>query len=198
MTSERASVSFQRSRARSGERRRTLRYMRSEDVRGERAVVVGVAVGLATAALMSFTPAPRAVTSVAPNEATLPPLIAPEDPFLRTAMPGDPLSCTERAALPQIDNAFDAVWAPDSRHLAVSTILTVPNPRMITGTEEQQRLSILDVATGKTRDLGQGRMPSWSGSGLYLSYWREGTDDMRVISGNGLAALIPASQPGVR
>jgi murein DD-endopeptidase MepM/ murein hydrolase activator NlpD len=170
--------------------------MRSEGVRGERAVVFGVAVGLAIATLMSLTPpASRPVTRAESVEPVLP-LIAPEDPFLRTPMPGDPLACTERAAIPQIDNAFDAAWAPDSRHLAVSTILTVPNPRTITGAEEQQRITILDVATGKTRDLGQGRKPSWSGSGLYLSYWRDG--DLRVISGNGLAALIPSSQPDVR
>jgi murein DD-endopeptidase MepM/ murein hydrolase activator NlpD len=171
-----------------------MRYMRSEDVRGERAVLLGVALGVAIATLMS-SPAPRASVLAEVGEPALP-LIAPDDPLVRNAMPGDPLTCTERAAIPQVDNAYDAAWAPDSRHLAVSTILTVPNARTVTGAEEQQRLSILDVATGKTRDLGRGRKPSWSGSGLYLSYWRDG--DLRVISGSGLAALIPSSQPDVR
>ncbi len=157
---------------------------------------MGVAIGFAIVTLMSaFAPGPRALALAGPGEPTLP-LIAPDDPTLRTAMPGDPLACTERATLPQIDNAYDAAWAPDSRHLAVSTILTVPSPRTITGAEEQQRVSILDIATGQLRDLGQGRKPSWSSSGLYLSYWRDG--DLRVISGSGLAALIPSSQPDVR
>src|SRR5687767_13019159 len=183
MTSERAlGLRLVSACTRSLERaRQSPRYMRSGDVRGERAIAVGVAIGFAIATLMS-PPAPRASVVAESVEPALP-FIAPDDPLLRTAMPGDPLTCTERAATPQIDNAFDAVWAPDSRHLAVSTILTVPNPRTVTGAEEQQRITILDVATGKTRDLGQGRRPSWSGSGLYLSYWRGG--DLRVISGNG-------------
>ena len=117
---------------------------------------------------------------------------------MRTPAPGDPLSCVVRADIPQIDNAFDAVWAPDSRHLAISTILTVPNARTVTGAEEQQRLAILDVTTGAMRDLGQGSKPSWSGSGLYLSYWRDGSDQLRVVSGNGLAARIPSTQTEVR
>src|SRR5436305_278753 len=80
---------------------------------------------------------------------------------VRTSV-GDPLRCTDRAATPLIDNAYDAHWAPDSKSLVVSRIVTVPNPRMITGYEEDQRLLILNVTTGQIRDLGQGSKASWS------------------------------------
>ena len=110
----------------------------------------------------------------------------------------DPLSCTQRLGTGDIANAFDAAWAPDSTHVAVSRIVTIPNPRMVTGTEEEQRLSILDIATGTSRELGEGTKAEWSGSGTYLSFWRAGDWDLRVVSGLGLAALIPSTQPSVR
>ena len=69
---------------------------------------------------------------------------------------------------------------------------------MITGYEEDQRLLTLNVTTGAIRDVGQGSKASWSGYGTYLSYWRDGEYEMRVISGLGLVAYVPASEPGVR
>ena len=119
------------------------------------------------------------------------------DPSL-TAPSADPLSCIERAAIPQIDNAFDAKWADDSHTIAVSRIVTIPNARMITGTEEDQRISLVDIATGSVRDVGQGSKPQWSGGGTYLSYWREGDDDLRILLGSSLAGLVPSTQPDVR
>ena len=113
-------------------------------------------------------------------------------------MTGDPLSCAQRASTPDVANAFDAVWAPDSTRLAASVIRTIENPRMITGTEEQQRIVIVDIATVTTKDLGQGSHPSWSGSGTYLSYWHDGDEDLRVMRGDSLAALIPSTEPSVR
>ena len=127
-------------------------------------------------------------------------LTPPDDPRI-TALPFDGLSCTERVPLPrveQIDNVFDAKWADNSSTIAVSRIVTIPNARMITGTEEDQRISLIDVATGSVRDLGKGSKPAWSGGGIYLSYWREGDDDLRIMLGNRLAGLVPSTQPEAR
>ena len=97
-----------------------------------------------------------------------------------------------------MENAFDAHWAPNSQTLVVSRIVTIPNSRMVTGYEEDQRLTLLNVATGAVRELGKGSQPSFSGSGAYLSYWRGGEDDLRVVLGNSVAAFIAATEPQVR
>ena len=133
-------------------------------------------------------------------QASEPAAIAPSvDPALPDEpQSSDPLRCTARTAIPVIDNAFDAHWAPDGATLVVSRIVTIPNKRTITGTEEDQRLSLLNVATGAVRDLGQGSKPSFSGSGAYLSYWHDGEDDMRVVLGGSIAAYIASTLPQVR
>jgi len=143
--------------------------------------------------IVACAPAPRAI---AVHQITGDP--PPTDPVLAHLRPGDPLACVDRAATPSIENAFDAKWAPDSKHLVVSRIVTIPNDRMITGTEEDQRLSILDVTTGEVTDLGRGEMPTWSGYGTYLAYWIEGQDDLRITQQGRLVAFAPASEPGVR
>ena len=123
----------------------------------------------------------------------------PNDPPLHVLAFDPPgLSCTDRAAIPQVDNAFDAKWAGDSNSIAVSRIVTIPNARMITGTEEDQRISIVDLAKGAVRDLGQGSKPAWSGSGIYLSYWREGDEDLRIVRDGALVGLASSTQPDVR
>ena len=124
----------------------------------------------------------------------------PNDPLI-SVVPSDPLSCTERVALPQLeqlDNAFDARWADDSNTIAVSRIVTIPNARTITGSEEDQRISLLDLATRSVRDLGKGSKPSWSGGGIYLSYWRAGVDDLRVMRGGRVVGGVPSTQPDAR
>ena len=127
------------------------------------------------------------------------PIALPDDPQRTRPMVGDALRCTERAATPQIDNAYDAHWSPDSKSLVVTKIVTIPNARTITGTEEDQRLVTLDVTTGAVRDIGQGSKAQWSGYGTYLSYWRDGEWDLRIINGAGkVAAYAAASEPGIR
>jgi murein DD-endopeptidase MepM/ murein hydrolase activator NlpD len=128
------------------------------------------------------------------TEASPPYQSVPEDPFTR-ARPGDTLSCTTRESIPQIAEAFDADWSPDSKRLAVTRIVRVPNPRTITGYEEEQRLSILDVTTGQVRELGKGNKPVWSGTGTYVAFWR---DDLRVYRDGRLAAIVISTQPSVR
>ncbi|MDQ2953196.1 MAG: M23 family metallopeptidase [Chloroflexota bacterium] len=124
-------------------------------------------------------------------------VVFPNDPPLR-ALPSDPLRCTDRASIPQIDNAFDAKWAEDSNSIAVSRIVTIANPRTITGSEEDQRISIVNIARGTVRDLGEGSKPAWSGSGTFLSYWREGDEDLRIVRDGALVGLAPSTQPDVR
>jgi len=145
-------------------------------------------------ATLACSPNVRPGTSPSPSHDAIFPA---DDPIARGTN-GNPLSCVQRASTPQVDNAFDAVWAPDSTRLAASVIRTVENTRTITGTEEEQRIVIVDIANGTARDIGQGSHPSWSGSGAYLSYWREGDDDLRVMRGDRLVALIPSTQPAVR
>jgi hypothetical protein len=142
---------------------------------------------------LACSPAPQ--VTVAPNNE----IDLPNDPPLPHVLPGDPLACVDRVALPSVDNAFDAQWSPDSKKLLVSRIVTIPNARMVTGYEEDQRLSILDVTTGAINDLGRGSKPSWSGYGTYFAYWIDGRDDLRIMQpGRGTIAFAASSQPNVR
>ena len=108
----------------------------------------------------------------------------------------DPYSCIEPLALPQIDNAIEQSWAPDSRHLAYTRIIPKTSPRTITGYEEDPWLAVLDVSTGQTTSLGPGQLPQWSASGTYLSFWRDGR--LFIERGGLIVADIDASTPTVR
>ncbi len=168
--------------------------------RGRTYCVIALCTVVALACAPSAQPAPPTRIS-APNDPAIDgrtTAIEPNPPHQTIRSPLDPLRCTERVAIPPIDNAFDARWSDDSGSIAISRIVTIANPRTITGTEEDQRLAVLDVATGSVRDLGKGTKPKFSGSGTYLAYWREGDDDLRVVRGDRLAGLVPATQPDVR
>ena len=158
-----------------------------------RIVMLVVTVGLAC------SPSTQTATHVASDDPSAE-LSLPTDPRI-TALPFDALSCTERVALPRaeaVDNVFDARWADNSNTIAISRIVTIANARTVTGMEEDQRISLLDLATGSVRELGKGSKPSWSGGGVYLSYWREGEENLLVTQGGRLAGLIPSTQPDVR
>ena len=121
----------------------------------------------------------------------------PDDPALGAIGPVDSLRCTYRATLPLIEHVTGAKWSGDSSALAVSRIVTVPSRTTITGYEEDQRISLLNVFTGAVRELGKGSRPEWSGSGTYLSYWRE--DGHLYVNLNGtIAGIVDASDPSVR
>jgi murein DD-endopeptidase MepM/ murein hydrolase activator NlpD len=107
----------------------------------------------------------------------------------------DPLSCRVRAAHPQIDNVTTTAWSPDSSAVALVRIVTVPSRKTITGYEEDQRITVLNVVTGKTRDLGRGSRPSWSASGALLAYWDQDGSIHILLSGE-IVAEIDSSQPG--
>jgi murein DD-endopeptidase MepM/ murein hydrolase activator NlpD len=123
----------------------------------------------------------------------IPDAALPDDPQAT-----DPLTCSDRATIPTIDNAFEATWAPDSKTLAISKIVTIPNRRTITGYEEDQRLTLLNIATGQVREIGQGSEPAFSGSGAYLSYWTAGYQQLRVLLGTKIVAYIDSTLPETR
>ena len=115
-------------------------------------------------------------------------------PSLEPGIP-DPLNCTVRATIPQIDNVVSAGWSPDSSALALVHTVNVPSRRTVTGYDEDQRVAVFNVATGRLRDLGHGNRPSWSASGALLAYWDDDGSIHILLSGQ-IVAEIDASQPG--
>jgi len=108
----------------------------------------------------------------------------------------DPYRCIEPVAIPQIDNAIEQAWAPDSRHLAFSRIVPSNSRRTVTGYEEDPWLGILDVQTGQVVSLGPGSQPQWSGSGAFLSMWRAGR--LYVVFDRRIVADLESSVPMAR
>jgi murein DD-endopeptidase MepM/ murein hydrolase activator NlpD len=133
------------------------------------------------------------------SEATVVPLKADLQPSDQVIGPGsspDPLRCVERVAIPAIEQAIDAHWSPDNRHLAFTTIVTSASRKTITGYEEDPALAILDVETGRIVTHGEGKQPQWSASGRYLSFWRQGR--LFVLKDGRNIETIEASQPETR
>ncbi|MGB9624723.1 MAG: immunoglobulin domain-containing protein [Phycisphaerae bacterium] len=63
---------------------------------------------------------------------------------------------------------FNPVWAPDSSRLAVNTV--------------SGRLRVIEVATGRTYDLGEGIMPSWAPDARTVFFSRiQRTDGVKVL-----------------
>jgi murein DD-endopeptidase MepM/ murein hydrolase activator NlpD len=120
----------------------------------------------------------------------------PNDRPMATTAISDPLTCTDRATLPPIDNVTVEVWAPDSSAIALVHLVTVPSKKTVTGYDEAQRFGVLNVATGVIRELGHGNRPAWSASGAYLSYWDDDGSIHVLLSGE-IVAEIDASQPGM-
>jgi len=50
---------------------------------------------------------------------------------------------------PQIDNVVSAAWSPDSSAIALVHTVNVPSRKSVTGYEEDQRVAVLNVATGR-------------------------------------------------
>ncbi len=148
---------------------------------GRRAAHVLLLVALVTGAAIAF-PQPAAA-HVAPR-------VTGDDGV-------DLLRCVERIAVPQIDQAIDARWAPDSTHIAVTRIARRSSAYATTGYEEDPYLVVVDVRRGAVvADLGPGEDPQWSASGAYLSMWRHG--QLEVVRDGAIVATVDASMPGVR
>jgi murein DD-endopeptidase MepM/ murein hydrolase activator NlpD len=124
-------------------------------------------------------------------------IFLPDDRPLRATAPADMLRCTDRATIPALENVTNAAWSPDSSAVAMSRISVVPSHTTITGYEEELFLAVYYLRSGRVQEIGEGRRPQWSGSGAYLSYWR---DDgyLYVNLGGTIAGTIEASSPEVR
>ena len=83
------------------------------------------------------------------------------------------LRCTDRSIIPALDNVTNAVWSADSSAVAMSRINVIPSQTTITGYEEQLQITVYYLGSGRVQELGPGSRPQWSGSGAYLSYWRD-------------------------
>jgi hypothetical protein len=124
-------------------------------------------------------------------------IFLPEDHLLRAGAPLDMLRCTDRSTIPALDNVTNAIWSPDSSAVAMSRINVIPSHTTITGYEEQLRITVYYLNTGRVQEIGQGSRPQWSGSGAYLSYWRD--DGYLYVNLAGtIAGTIEASSPEVR
>jgi murein DD-endopeptidase MepM/ murein hydrolase activator NlpD len=88
-------------------------------------------------------------------------------------------------------------WSPGSSMLAVARVITIPSFRTITGYEEDPVLSVVAIGSGEVRELGQGSRPEWSGSGTFLSFWR---DDgyLHILQGDQRVGHLEVSHPDVR
>jgi murein DD-endopeptidase MepM/ murein hydrolase activator NlpD len=133
----------------------------------------------------------------APEATEDPNLVLPDDRALRATTPADMLRCTDRATIPALDNVTAAAWSADSKAVALSRLQIVPSQATITGYEEDLRITVYYMDTGRLQEIGPGSRPQWSGSGAYLSYWR---DDgyLYVNLGGTIAGIIDASSPNVR
>ena len=121
----------------------------------------------------------------------------PDDRPLHANAPVDMLRCTDRSNIPALGDVTNAVWSPDSNAVAMSRINVIPSHTTITGYEEQLRITVYYLDTGRVQELGQGSRPQWSGSGAYLSYWRD--DGYLYVNLAGtIAGTIEASSPEVR
>ena len=67
------------------------------------------------------------------------------------------------------DAGFSPSWSPDGQQIAFATEIPTPFDR-----PRPSRLSIVDVTSGRARELGpeDGMQPSWSPSGRRLAFWR--------------------------
>lgn len=109
----------------------------------------------------------------------------------------DPLDCTDQVGLPVLENVLAIRWSPDSNRLAVARVITIPSFKTITGYEEDPVISIVDIRSGETRELGQGNRPEWSGTGTFLSVWK---DDgyLHILQGDRRVGHLEVSHPDVR
>ena len=124
-------------------------------------------------------------------------IFPPDDHPLRASAPVDMLRCTDRATIPALGNVVGLAWSPDSSAVAMSRISVIPSHTTITGYEEQLVLTVYYLSSGRIQEIGQGSRPQWSGSGAYLSYWRD--DGYLYVNLDGtIAGTIEASSPEVR
>ena len=135
--------------------------LRVSDIRGRKPVVV------------VHTPAPILDIAWAPAGA----------PIAMAASDGIWLVEPDGSGLRRVadDYGFGLAWSPDSKELAMS--------RRVQGSN-QNRISVLTIATGIVRDVAEGTGPSWSPDGASLLYsWSDDVahqlDEIRIVPAQG-------------
>jgi len=168
---------------------------RSASVRtGWACFVMGTAVLVAVASIACGSPIPTR-TSEASNV-----LLPVERAWAANPEPSeapDPLDCTDHVATAQLDQVIVAKWSPDSTKLAVARVITIPSHLTITGYEEDPVLSVLDISTNEVREIGQGNKPQWSGTGTFLSFWKN-DGYVHILQGDKNVGTLEVSHPDVR
>lgn len=110
------------------------------------------------------------------------------------------LRCTERVAMPPLENVIDAKWSPDGRSLALVRFARIPSPTNPSGYVEDEVLELVDMITMRVRSYGSieyGR-PAWSASGRYLAYWGPKADFLQVMEDGEVIARLTPTVPEFR
>jgi hypothetical protein len=124
--------------------------------------------------------------------------LLPDDrPSLSIPASSDPLDCTDHVTTAPLEQVVVSKWSPDSTRLAVARVITIPSRLTITGYEEDPVLSVLDINTDLVREVGQGNKPEWSGTGTFLSYWKN-DGYLHILQGDRNVGTIEVSHPDVR
>ena len=124
-------------------------------------------------------------------------LLPNDQAWLAIPASSDPLSCTDHVAVPMLNDVVVAKWSPDSARLAVARVIIIPSRLTITGYEEDPVISILDVSTNEVREVGQGNKPEWSGTGTFLSFWKN-DGYLHILQGDKNVGTIEVSQPDAK
>lgn len=179
--------------------------MRSDVVRRGWACIVAcatVVVALASVVSVTSRNGVAFASSVAPassptDEASYD--LLPDDRawLSQPALVADPLDCSDHVPVPLLEHVITAKWSPDSSAIAVARVITIPSRQTITHYEEDPVVSILDVLTGEVREIGQGNKPQWSGSGAFLSVWKN-DGYLHILQGENTVGHLEVSHPDVR
>ena len=161
-------------------------------------LVACVSVFVAIASLACASPGATNTPFVASqtSERSVDPLVN-DQAWSSVSASADPLSCTDHLQTASLDNVAVAKWAPDSSRIAVARVITIPSHLTITGYEEDPVISILDVNTDEVVELGQGNKPEWSGTGTFLSVWKN-DGYLHILQGDRRVGHIEVSHPDVR
>ena len=109
----------------------------------------------------------------------------------------DPLDCTDHVATAQLDQVIVSKWSLDSSKLAVARAIIIPSRFTITGYEEDPVVSVLDLSTNSLREIGQGNRPEWSGTGTFLSFWKN-DGYLHILQGDKNVGTLEVSNPDAR
>jgi murein DD-endopeptidase MepM/ murein hydrolase activator NlpD len=112
-------------------------------------------------------------------------------------VPASGLRCTERVAIPAVENVIDAKFSPDGMTVAINRLQRNPSASSPAGYVEDEVLQTLDVRTGSVRTVGiieYGR-PTWSASGRYLAYWGNKADFLEIAEKGEVIAKLTPSMP---